>query len=268
MYNSTIAQVNFYRSVIADFLPRQHDPWTALCNTSTDASPTGTCYLMELPPELRELIWEFVLTSGDEIRLSRWPGRFNDHKSPGPALIRASIAVRNEALRVYCRCNQFLLRTRLDQFPQLARWLEELIDRRRVTQFGRLHFEVDGSCVSWTGTWSILPLVKLVASGRLRPNIELPRTHRLPRQLPAAKTNSPFAMLPTNVAGYVQLALEESMRLAERASHKGWDLQRFVAEFCRLELERGRGGYWWSKRKRYALRERREAEAETQSPRD
>jgi len=75
-------------------------------------------------------------------------------------------------------------------------------------------------------------------------------------------------MLPTNVAGYVQLALEESMRLAERASHKGWDLQRFVAEFCNLELERGRGGYWWSKRKRYALRERREAESKTQSSRD
>jgi len=84
VYNSTIAQVNFYRSVIADFLPRQHDPWTALCNNEPDPLPTGRCYLMELPLELKELVWEFVLTSDDEIKLSRRHMGFITTNHPAP----------------------------------------------------------------------------------------------------------------------------------------------------------------------------------------
>lgn len=247
VHDSVIAQVNFFHSTVAEFLPPDRDPCTAHRNSDASDGEESSCPLMSLPPEIRMLIYEYVLSKHNRIKLTRREQRV--YQGQGPFLLRVSLTIRNEAMPVYFCCNQFKLRTRLDAFADVARWLETMIEKRCLTVFGQFSFLVGmSSRPGWTDLLNMLPLVQMFAAGRLKPDVQL--IHTGERQPSRAKKRSLFQMNKPKGVYYIQLALEEAVLLAEQARVEKWSVDRVAEVFQHMGFEKGRDGTWWSSRRR------------------
>lgn len=116
--------------------------------------------LMTLPPEVRLLIYEFVLVQTKPIRK-----RFGTPSaSPDAQLLRVSKQMRGEALPIYYKQNVFLLSLPLSEMGSAALWLSNRISNR-CQPFRHLRFEMLHS--AWKDMPKILPLLKLIQSGTI-----------------------------------------------------------------------------------------------------
>jgi len=86
---------------------------------------TPRCYLLELPAELRDAIYEFALTSSKAtvtFRLDPWQ-RDTYSQALQPPLTRVSRQLRQETLPVYYGSNTFVLHTEGSKCDDARQWL-------------------------------------------------------------------------------------------------------------------------------------------------
>lgn len=96
--------------------------WTA---TAVSRSNTRTSRFLELPPELRDLIFEFALTSGRTLVTFRLDDYQRDSylQATQPSLARVNRQLRHESLPIYYACNDFVLHTEGSKADDARRWL-------------------------------------------------------------------------------------------------------------------------------------------------
>ncbi|KAK4902777.1 hypothetical protein LTR27_000716 [Elasticomyces elasticus] len=105
---------------------------------------------MTLPPELRNQIYEDVLTESHPIaRYSPSQRRrtYGSLREPyqEPALVQVSKAIRQEAITVYYGINDFDIETRTELIPQLCTKLRQLVQRCGVSPFRSMRIAVTRS---------------------------------------------------------------------------------------------------------------------------
>ncbi|KAK3639154.1 hypothetical protein LTR56_008745 [Elasticomyces elasticus] len=84
----------------------------------TSDSETGTgSYLLDLPPELREMIFTFALVSTDSVDILNIP------KNHVAALTQTSQQLRAETIKIYYGQNPFKLSIDIDTIPTALKWL-------------------------------------------------------------------------------------------------------------------------------------------------
>ncbi|KAF2774114.1 hypothetical protein EJ03DRAFT_134 [Teratosphaeria nubilosa] len=85
----------------------------------------GRCHLLDLPAELRDLIYEYAVTSDKTIvtfRLDKYQ-RDSYNQAVQPSLTRVNRQVRAESLPFYYACNTFVLHTEASKALDARRWL-------------------------------------------------------------------------------------------------------------------------------------------------
>lgn len=118
------------------------------------------CLLLELPPELRDAIYEYACTSDATtvtFRLDKYQqGTYQE--AIQPALTRVNRQVRVESLPVYYACNDFVMHTEESKAKDASRWLEcnepHLLALRRVSLWVR-YVPVAHDLASSQGAFSI-----------------------------------------------------------------------------------------------------------------
>lgn len=106
--------------------------------------------LLDLPPELRDAIYEFALTAEKTVvtyRLDAYERDTYDH-AVQPALTRVNRQVRDETLPIYYGCNDFILHTESGRYSHVHRWLlcnePHLLKLKRVSLWVRFFRLGDG----------------------------------------------------------------------------------------------------------------------------
>ncbi|KAK5113577.1 hypothetical protein LTR85_010805 [Meristemomyces frigidus] len=101
------------------------------------------CRLLELPPELRDAIFEFALTSDKTLVTFRLDTYQRDSytQATQPPLTRVSRQLRHESIPIYYAANDFVLHTEGIKAENARRWLEcnerYLLRLRRVSLWVR-----------------------------------------------------------------------------------------------------------------------------------
>lgn len=81
--------------------------------------------LLELPPELREAIYEYIALAENPLVTFRLDSYQQDtyQQATQPALTRVSVQVRRESLPIYYSCNEFILHAEGTKAADARRWL-------------------------------------------------------------------------------------------------------------------------------------------------
>ncbi|KAK3658846.1 hypothetical protein LTR56_001717 [Elasticomyces elasticus] len=98
----------------------------------TSDSETGTgSYLLDLPPELREMVFSFALVSTNPVDILNIP------KNHVAALTQTNQQLRGETIKIYYGQNTFKLNIDFDTIPTALKWLRG-IEPTYVTQIQKL----------------------------------------------------------------------------------------------------------------------------------
>lgn len=115
------------------------DDWSSILSRSV----SKRCRLLELPPELRDAIFEFALTSEKTIVTFRLDGYQKDSYTQAiqPPLTQVNRQVRHESIPIYYASNDFVLHTEGNKSDDARRWLvcneRYLLKLRRVSLWVR-----------------------------------------------------------------------------------------------------------------------------------
>lgn len=96
--------------------------WSLSRLSERSADPSG---LLQLPPEIRDVIYEFALTSDHPVVTFRLDTYQQDsyQEATQPPLTRVSRQVRQESLPIYFDCNEFILHAEGSKVQNAHRWL-------------------------------------------------------------------------------------------------------------------------------------------------
>lgn len=125
------------------------------------------CRLLELPPELRELIFEYTLSSENPLvsfKLDEWQ-QVSYHEATQPPLTRANRQIRNESLPIFYGTNEIVLHTDGSKHDDTSAWLKCI--ERHLLKLTRLSLWV---------RYVTLTNMRPLASGAIR--LRLKRTKR------------------------------------------------------------------------------------------
>ncbi|KAK5733645.1 hypothetical protein LTR17_009498 [Elasticomyces elasticus] len=175
---------------------------------------------MTLPPELRNIIYEDVLS--DTLPISVHPAR----KVPTawglqlsiwrePPLLRVSQAIRSEASTIYFGTNDFDVEIPLDRMAELSTGMRRLVGRCGVRPFRSLRILIISA--NWYSMDNGRLLAKLFHQSGL---LASPGTRTHQRKWSAGSRLD--AHMVHNCYGLLQAALRASAELGERGAREAW----------------------------------------------
>ncbi|KAF2772837.1 hypothetical protein EJ03DRAFT_171470 [Teratosphaeria nubilosa] len=235
---------------------------------NTEMSFPGLGELGRFPAELRNAIYEYVLTedttidlfprSRHEYRAKQDPNFYLHFNNPWkePGLVKASSIIRTEASAFYYKQNGFSVDIDMHEFEPLTAWLKTLIDRFGPKLFGSLHIVVDSP--KWKDLHHARHLARLIHSTSFNPAPGLCRRGLCPqwrRFHGSGITHLVCMPIPPN-GWQIRLAVLDLIEVAVEGVRKGWGerkMERVLVSWFAEYEKRFPGEWdkgWWGEKLR------------------
>lgn len=227
--NKIRVHIDFVHS-LQSFLPAAYNTSQAGTHPS---KPSNVCHLLNLPAELRTVIYEHLLVKSWTVHLfqQQYNQRHERKYVPcrGPKLLHVSAQIRHEALPIYFQANEFVLRTPLVAINHAASWLETIIELCGRSPFNNLPFHIHAH--PWSQFPRVEHLVQLIASGVLKLDVSRVDLNAHPLRLFASMESRRLFTMDQQSSSYVQRALEEAVFIGTVAREQGWNPSRVSWQF-------------------------------------